>query len=250
MTGARKARIARAFSEQAGVYDGVAIVQQIAARRLAERIGQSVTALPKRILEIGCGTGFLSARLGEMFPESDLLLTDISPSMLQHCRARLGDQHRYQVLDGEHPEALTEKFDLIASSLAFQWFDDLRGGMERLGHLLAPGGRMVFTTLGRGSFAEWRRAHADFGLPCGAQDYPGVEDFPWPDGFSHRLDDESVVQNYDNGMDFARSLKILGAREPAPGHKPLAAGAFRRLLASLEGGFSATYHLLYGEVFR
>jgi malonyl-CoA O-methyltransferase len=249
VSGARKARIARAFSLQAGAYDDVAPVQRLAAGRLAERIGQRAVP-PRRILEIGCGTGFLSARLAGMFPESDLLLTDISPAMLQHCRARLGEGPRYQVLDGEQPEALTDKFDLIASSLAFQWFDDLRGGMETLGHLLAPGGRMVFATMGRGSFTEWRQAHADFGLPCGAQDYPGAEDFPWPDGFSHRLDDELVVQNYDNGMDFARRLKMLGAREPAPGHRPLPAGAFRRLLASLEGGFSVTYHLLYGEIFR
>lgn len=248
MSGARKARIARAFSLQAGAYDDVAPVQRLAAGRLAERIGQRAVPL-RRILEIGCGTGFLSAHLARMFPESDLLLTDISPAMLQHCRARLGERHRYQVLDGEQPEALTDKFDLVASSLAFQWFDDLRGGMERLGHLLAPGGRMVFATMGRGSFSEWRQAHAEFGLPCGARDYPGSEDFPWPDGFSHRLDDELVVQNYDNGMDFARRLKTLGAREPAPGHKPLAAGTFRRLLASLEGGFSVTYHLLYGEIF-
>jgi malonyl-CoA O-methyltransferase len=250
MSSGRKARIARAFSEQAAVYDDVAPMQWLAAGRLAERIGQSVAVPPRRILEIGCGTGFLSTRLAEMFPESDFLLTDISPTMLKRCRARLGDRHRYQVLDGEQPEALTDKFDLIASSLAFQWFVDLRGGMERLGYLLAPGGRMVFATLGRGSFTEWRQAHADFGLPCGAQDYPGVEDFPWPDDFSRRLDEESVAQNYDNGMDFARSLKMLGAREPAPGHRPLPAGAFRRLLASLEGGFSVTYHMLYGEIFR
>src|ERR1700722_15833260 len=249
MSGARKARIERAFSLQAGAYDDVAPVQRLAAGRLAERIGQRASVPPRRILEIGCGTGFLSAHLAGMFPESDLLLTDISPSMLKHCRARLGERHRYQVLDGEQPEALTEKFDLIASSLAFQWFADLRGGVERLGHLLAPGGCMAFATLGCGSFTEWRQAHADFGLPCDAQDYPGAEDFPWPDGFWHRLDDESVAQLYDYGMGFGRSLKTSGAREPAPGHRPLAAGAFRLLLASLEGGFSVTYHLLYGEIF-
>jgi malonyl-CoA O-methyltransferase len=250
MSSERKTRIARAFSEQAGAYDDAAPVQWLVAGRLAERIRQRAAVPPRRILEIGCGTGFLSTRLAGMFPETDLLLTDISPSMLKHCRARLGDRHRYQVLDGEQPEVLEGKFDLIASSLAFQWFANLRGGMERLGHLLAPDGCLAFTTLGCGSFAEWRQAHADFGLPCGAQNYPGVENFPWPDGFSHRLDDEFVAHNYDSGADFARSLKMLGAREPAPGHRPLPAGAFRRLLASLEGGFSVTYHLLYGEIFH
>ena len=55
-------------------------------------------------------------------------------------------------------------------------------------------------------------------------------------------------QPYADGHDFVRSLKALGASEPAPGHRPLTPGAFRRLLASLEGGFTVTYHVLFGEV--
>jgi malonyl-CoA O-methyltransferase len=246
----RKARIAQAFSQRAGTYDDAAALQRSVAHRLAERIGSSTVVAPRRILEIGCGTGFLSARLAQAFPESGLLLTDIAPAMLNRCRSRLGDRHRYQVLDGERPEELTGQFDLIASSLAFQWFIDLRGGLERLSRLLAPGGRMLFATLGLQTFIEWRHAHISLGLPCGAQNYPRAEDLPWPEGFSSVLDAELVTQSHANGLDFVRSLKMLGAHEPVRGYRPLPAGAFRRLLASLEGGFSVTYQLLYGEIYR
>jgi malonyl-CoA O-methyltransferase len=245
----RKQRIAEAFSAQAAAYDDVAPVQRHVARELAGRIGVATFRPPEHILEIGCGTGLLSAELARMFPESDLLLTDLSPAMLGRCRARLGERHRYQPLDGENPENLGEKFNLIASSLAFQWFADLAAGLERLSHLLAPGGRLVFATLGNQTFTEWRRAHAGFGLPCGTPNYQTLKDFPWPNGFAYTLDEAFVTQHYDNGMDFARSLKTLGAGEPAPGHHPLPPGIFRRLLASLDNGFSATYHLLYGEIF-
>src|SRR6185437_5823582 len=115
-------------------------LQRLGARRLAGRIRSALAASPQRILEIGCGTGSLSERLAEAFPGSDLLLTDIAPSMLHRCRSRLGEGHRYQVLDGERPEDLAGHFDLIASSLALQWFTDLRGGLQRLSGLLAPGG--------------------------------------------------------------------------------------------------------------
>jgi malonyl-CoA O-methyltransferase len=246
----RKARIAQAFSLGAGTYDEAGALQWLIARRLAERIGSSTAVPPQRILEIGCGTGFLSARLAHAYPKSALLLTDIAPSMLNRCRSRMGDRHRYLVLDGERPEDLTGQFDLIASSLTFQWFADLRGGLERLSHLLAPGGRMLFATLGCRTFIEWRQVHADLGLPCGTQHYPSAEDFPWPAGFSCEIDSELEIQPYANGADFVRSLKALGAHEPAPGYRPLASGAFRRLLASLEGGFAVTYHMLYGEIYR
>jgi len=246
----RKARIVRAFSSRAASYDDAATLQQTVARRLAERIVSPAAAPPRRILEIGCGTGFLSVRLAHLFPESDLLLTDIAPVMLSRCRSRLGDRHRYQVLDGERPEDLTGQFDLIASSLAFQWFADLRGGLRSLSRLLAPGGQMLFATLGSRTFTEWRQVHADRGLDCGVHNYPSAEDFPWPDGLSHKVDSELVVQAHATGADFVRSLKVLGAHEPAPGHRPLPPGTFRRLLASLDDGFSVTYQLLYGEIFR
>ncbi len=245
----RKARIAQAFSLRAETYDDVAALQLVVSRRLAERIG-SAAALPHRILEIGCGTGFLSARLAHAFPEGDLLLTDISPSMLNRCRSRMGDRHRYQVLDGERPKELTGQFDLIVSSLAFQWFADLRGGLEQLSLRLARGGRMLFATLGCQTFVEWRQAHTDLGLPCGLQDYPSAEHFPWPYGFSHRLDAELLTEFHPNGMEFVRRLRLLGAREPTADYRPLPSGAFRRLLASLESGFSVTYHVLYGEIFQ
>jgi malonyl-CoA O-methyltransferase len=242
-----KDRITSAFGSQAGVYDAAADVQWLVANRLAERI--EAVRLPKapRILEVGCGTGFLSIRLAEAFPSAELVLTDIAPSMLERCRARVGDWPRYVVVDGERPRGLDGEFDLIAASLAFQWFVDLRGGLQRLSALLAPGGRMMFTTLGRKTFGEWRAAHSRLGLACGTPEYPSADDFPWPAGFDHSLDEELVEQPYADGHDFVRTLKALGASEPVPGYRPLSPGAFRRLLASLEEGFSATYHVLYGE---
>ncbi|HXP97847.1 MAG TPA: methyltransferase [Telmatospirillum sp.] len=244
----RKQRIAQAFSTKAGGYDSAADVQWLVASRLAERIEAAGLPSHSRVLEIGCGTGFLSARLADCFSDGELVLTDIAASMLERCRARVGGRPRYLVLDGERPQGLEGGYDLIASSLAFQWFVDLQGGIDRLRGLLAPGGRLMFATLGRKTFKEWRQAHSALGLICGTPEYPSVDDFPWPPGSSQTLDEELVRQPYDDGHDFVRTLKALGAGEPAPGHQPLSAGSFRRLLNSLQGEFNATYHILYGRL--
>jgi malonyl-CoA O-methyltransferase len=249
MMNEHKGRIASAFTAQADVYDAAADLQWLVAERLAEQIETRIRKPPKRVLEIGCGTGFLSARLVDAFPETRLVLTDIAPTMLARCRARIGDKHTYMVLDGEKPDGLEGGFDLIASNLAFQWFVDLPGAMTRLSELLAPRGQMIFATLGAETFREWRQAHEKLGLACGTPGYPKPEDFPWPDAaFAHDYADERILHPYANGRDFVNSLKLLGASEPAPGYKPLSPGAMRKLLASLEGGFEATYHVIYGEV--
>lgn len=244
----QKRRIAKAFSASAGGYDAAADVQWLVAQRTAARIEAMSFPRNPRILEIGCGTGFLSVRLAESFPRSELVLTDIAASMLERCRARVGDGPVYKVMDGEIPQGLDGRFDLIASSLAVQWFVDLRGGLSRLAEFLAPGGRMVFSTLGRKTFAEWRSVHAALGLDCGTPGYPGPDDFPWPDGYRSTLDEEVIRQPYADGADFVRSLKALGAGEPSPGHHPLPPGAFRKVLAELAEGFDASYHILYAEI--
>jgi malonyl-CoA O-methyltransferase len=251
MMNEHKGRIASAFTAQADVYDAAADLQWLVAERLAEQIEARIRKVPRRILEIGCGTGFLSARLADAFPETRLVLTDIAPTMLTRCRARIGDKHTYMVLDGERPDGLEGGFDLIASNLAFQWFVDLPGAMARLSELLAPGGQMLFATLGVETFREWRQAHEKLGLACGTPSYPKPDSFPWPEPpFTHDHVDDRILHPYANGRDFVNSLKLLGASEPAPGYKPLSPGAMRKLLASLEGGFEATYHVIYGEVRR
>jgi malonyl-CoA O-methyltransferase len=245
----RKSRIAGSFAAQADVYDAAADLQWLVAERLAERITARVEHSPGRVLEIGCGTGFLSSRLIQAFPDALFTLTDIAPTMLERCRARLGGKHDYRALDGEKPDGLIGRYDLIASSLAFQWFVDLPAGLGRLANLLAPGGRLLFATMGRDTFAEWRAAHDRLNLPCGTPDYPDLAGFPFPPlPYRHQGTEEIILHPYADGRDFVASLKLLGASEPAPGHRPLAPGAFRRLLAEFPGDFEMSYHLIYGEV--
>lgn len=234
--------VAAAFSK-AEHYDSAATVQSEVARRLAHKIAARLPAAPATILEIGCGTGLLSRELQTAFPASQLTLTDISAAMLARCRARLGPGPNYRVMDGEFPDENLGKFDLIASSLTLQWFTDLPSGIARLKRLLTPTGRLIFATLGRHSFREWRQAHTALNLQCGLHDYPGGENFPAP---AH-TEEEIITEHHPSGRDFAQALKTLGAGTPRPGYTPLPAADFRRLLATLKTEFTASYHILYVE---
>jgi malonyl-CoA O-methyltransferase len=243
----RQRRIRDRFAAGAGRYDSAGELQWRVAEMLAERLTAGLTRMPQRILEIGCGTGFLSARLADNFPTAALTFSDIAPAMLERCRARLGDRHDYLVIDGEAPVSVSGGFDLIVSSLAFQWFSDLSAALTNLAALLAPGGNLVFATLGEHTFWEWRQAHAKLGFPCGTPDYPSLADFPWPP-LDWKCVEEMLSQTYADGFDFVTSLKSLGASEPKEGYRPLAPGPFRQILAEFSGGAVMTYHLLFGEI--
>ncbi|PWC84307.1 hypothetical protein AEJ54_29585, partial [Azospirillum sp. Sp 7] len=153
----RKAAIAAAFGKAAPRYEEHAAVQRIAAERLAERVARLPLPPRPRVLEIGCGTGFLSRALRERIGPADWLLTDLSPDMLARCRAALGDptDSAFRIMDGEKPD-LDGPFDLIVSSLALQWFRDPTAALARWAEMLAPGGRIAVATLAADSFREWR----------------------------------------------------------------------------------------------
>lgn len=239
-----KAAVAAAFGAAAPSYDASASVQRRIAAALAGRIARLPLERP-RILEIGCGTGFLSRALLNFNPR-EILLTDIAPSMVARCRAALppGQGLRFAVMDGEAP-GVAGGFDLICSSMTFQWFADLPGALERLGDLLAPGGHLAFATLAAGSFREWREAHTRLGLTAAMHSYPTPADLrAMLPGLA--VEEDHSAQHSASGIAFLAQLKRIGAHLAREHHRPLGTGALRSVLRRFARGIDVTYHVAYG----
>ena len=245
------AGVRAAFDAAAETYDSAAPVQRAVAGRLAERIAALPLPGRPRILEIGCGTGFLTEALRARLPAAEWLVTDLSPRMLGACRARLGPDFDFEVMDGEWPDLGDRRFDLICSSLAVQWFTNLGAGLDRLRDLLAPGGWLAVSTLAEGTLHNWRQAHADLGLACGARDFPSTATLAAILGPRGRMESETVVQAHADARGFLCDLKAIGAGSPAPGRRPLAARDLKRVMRRFdELGASARYEVAYGLVRR
>ena len=230
-------RIAGAF-HRAGDYDRHAAVQRRVAERLADRIVALDLPARSRVLEIGCGTGFLGIGLIDRLNYRQYQMTDIAPGMLERARQRFTgrDGIDFAVMDGAHPD-VEGPFDLICSSLALQWLDDLPGAIGRLRALLAPDGCLAFTTLAAGSFAEWREAYGKHA--------PATPDYPAPArlvALGLRVSVEVIEQNHASAHDFLRALKAIGAATPQPGYQPLSPPALRQVMQRFQAsGAKARY---------
>jgi trans-aconitate 2-methyltransferase len=110
-----------------------------------------------RIVDLGCGTGELTARLAALSPGSQVLGIDSSPAMLAQAQPRSRDGLRFQQQSIEafvdaprpprpepaHTDADPAGWDLIFSHAALQWIDDHPTLFARLLDRLSPGGLLL-----------------------------------------------------------------------------------------------------------
>jgi tRNA (cmo5U34)-methyltransferase len=121
-----------------------------------------------RILDLGAGTGMLSAIVAEAFPEAQFTLFDFSPSMLEQARQILGE--RAEVVTGDMYEGIPAgPWDAVISALAIHHMTDRgkRSVYEAVFGELRRGGVFVNAEHVLGEtpalhehYAEWHRFQA------------------------------------------------------------------------------------------
>ncbi|MDO9566317.1 MAG: malonyl-ACP O-methyltransferase BioC [Candidatus Desulfaltia sp.] len=149
-----KQRIKNSFSKAAATYDQYASVQKEIAVRLINSIQPHIF---QNILEIGCGTGNYTKMLQERFPSADITAIDFSSEMISVAARKLNKNKSIRLFVDDAEEFIPEtgkKYDLITSNSTFQWFADLKKGLEHYHELLANRGMIVFSMMGPETFYE------------------------------------------------------------------------------------------------
>jgi malonyl-CoA O-methyltransferase len=246
------------FSKSATTYDSYAIVQMQAASHLFTDLQRESTNLPAGdILEIGCGTGFLTIHLAQLFPDRQCEITDIAPRMLDICKQRpelqLQTLH-FREIDAE--SFLQDKeFALVASSFALQWLPDSNALVRKIVNHLKPGGKLIFSVPSDKSFPEWKAACRAAGVPYTGNQLPDMDSLgeccqSLP-AVRYRLFEDSYTLSFPSILEFFRSLKMTGASTQVDGIK-LTLREFHRLVKTTQktgpDRFVATYHVLRAVV--
>jgi SAM-dependent methyltransferase len=146
----------RAFDGVASDYDGPAGNNEIIQtwRRVSWRTIVSTFPRGARLLDLGCGTGLDVAELASRGYR--VVGIDWSPAMVERTRSRirqlgLGDRARAENL-GIHEigRIAGEPFDGIYSNFGpLNCIDDLHAAGRACADLLAPGGKLVVSAIGR-----------------------------------------------------------------------------------------------------
>ncbi len=112
-----------AFDKAQPTYDSVATIQQQAAIDLVQQLPPLAL---ESILDLGCGTGFITDNLLRQYPNARYHLLDLSEQMISSCRHKYQDQQGMIFTTANMDHYAYSKTDLIISNLAVQWSKDLR----------------------------------------------------------------------------------------------------------------------------
>lgn len=262
-----KHQLRRSFDKAASTYDNAAVLQREVGSRALERL-DLMKLDPKIIVDAGCGTGFALQSLRQRYPQATLVGLDIAPAMLQKSRTRIARWRSWLGLsrqvficgDNGRLPIRPESVDMVWSSLAFQWADDLPGVFAECHQAMRPGGLLMFTTFGPDTLKELRTASAADGKIHVNRfiDMHDIGDMMIGAGFVDPvMDMEYLTLTYPDVRALMRELKAIGAHNVAIGRNRglTGRGALREIEARYEafrqqGRLPATFEVIYGHAWK
>ena len=138
----------QAFDERAASYESgrYGRLHQEISDRVVD-LALSLVPAPRRVLDVGCGTGYALRRLAGRLPQaSEFLGVDAAPKMVEVARSASRDE-RLDFVGGtaERLPAGDGAYDLVVSTTSFDHWADQAAGVRECARALAPGGTFVLT---------------------------------------------------------------------------------------------------------
>ncbi|OGV59514.1 MAG: hypothetical protein A2X45_21380 [Lentisphaerae bacterium GWF2_50_93] len=252
-------KISDNFSRGTAAYDRMASCQKHVAEKLSAMIFKQVQApgAGVKILELGCGTGFLTEKLMEKFPACEFTITDLSGKMLSRCvekTSAIAVRKKEFILCDFDKSIPDGGFDMVVSSMAFQWSSGLERLVSSIYSRLNPDGRIFFSMLIEPTFATLRETFLELKIP-----YPGPQfnsDSQVRGIFSafsgKHFHAETFKERYKDTASFLRHLNSIGAGNPTC--RGVLPGRLRNIIEmhnskhSASNFIEAEYRILYGAL--
>ena len=142
----------RVLNKAATIYD---LVQPFVTLGQEKHLNSWLAAYLKaapasRILDVGCGTGLLTAAIAETYPEANVVGIDASRSMIRVAdKKRRGQNCSYQTALAEKLPFPPKTFEIVTSALFFHHVHlQLKEiCLKEIHRVLKPGGRIVFADM-------------------------------------------------------------------------------------------------------
>jgi tRNA (cmo5U34)-methyltransferase len=136
---------------------------------MTARLLEYIPPSPRRILELGCGTGNLTLRLAERFPRATITTVDAAPQMTEVTGGRAkasGFADRFTTVTARFEELTfsASSCDLITSCMSLHHVRDKQPLYRSFARWLAPGGALRIADQFLGATDAIQKEHWDLWL--------------------------------------------------------------------------------------
>lgn len=146
-------------------------------RPFFDLIGRVRAESPRRVVDLGCGPGNLTATLAQRWPDAALEAVDSSEEMVAAARDRGIDA----VVGGIAEWTPKPDTDVVVSNAALQWLPDHRAIVTRWASELAPGSWIAFQVPNNVELPSHRAMRE---VACRPEFAEPLRDMPWRQGNS------------------------------------------------------------------
>jgi len=108
----------------------------------------------ERILDLGCGDGFLTSRLADLVPGGEVVGIDGSRGMIEAAREKMRPNLRFMLLDINDIQ-FEEEFDVVFSNAALHWIKNHGKLLRNVNRALRPDGRARFNFAADGNCSHF-----------------------------------------------------------------------------------------------
>ncbi len=255
-----KVAVKKSFNRSASQYDQSAVLQAEIISRLLGRL-DFMKVNPELVVDLGCGTGKAIGKLQKKYPKSTVLGLDIADKMLVLAKKQFGLFGRKWLInaDMEHLPLKEDSVDLLFSSLALQWSNDLKRSFSEFKRVGRKGGLLMFTTFGVDTLKELRESWSRLDSSPHVHhfmDMHDLGDLMLSAGLSEVvMDREMMTVEFRSFIDLMRDLKSIGATNASSTRSRglLTTGKLNELekiykeIAFQNGCYKATYEVVYGH---
>jgi len=259
-----KHAIAKSFGDAASTYNVAAELQQRIGDKLLCLLNRHFSgdvfngSSPARVLDIGCGTGYILNHLAEQTTVAYGL--DIAEGMLGFAKRVSGHSHiHYVCADAEAIPLADNSLDIVVSNFAIQWCPNKTALFNEISRVLSPGGLCVFSMPGADTLCElkssWNVAdpdHSHVNQFCSVEKI--ANDIECSALTAVSLETEIEMTRYTKLQELTQELKAIGAHNVTDGRarQLTGKGTLKRLVSAYEtyrqedGLLPATWNVIFG----